>query len=464
MSDRQREINHKMTDTLIDRFQAFIRQHQLDQPDRPWLVAVSGGLDSVVLADLLHQIGWPFAVAHAHFGLRGADSDADEAFVGELAARYGVPYYVRRFDVAAHRRLHGGSVQMAARTLRYAWFEALRRAKGYDRIATGHHQQDALETFLLNLVRGTGLAGLGGLAPRHGHRVRPLLAFARTEIADYAAARGLTWREDASNQRDTYRRNYLRHHVVPHLQALNPQLLPRFADTAEQLRAAQRLLSRTSETLRQQAQTTVGTTTRFSIPVLRQQAEPAFWLAQWLRPYGFGYAQARQVVAAFDRPPGRQFFSATHCLVKDRTALVLTPRSEANPGTDSVPEQRIAAGQPGTAFADQRLWLDEVAVGTAVSDNAHTAFFDADALRFPLLLRPWRPGDRFRPLGMSGHKKVSDLLVERKVPLSLKAQAYVLLSGDDIVWVIGLRTSEVARITPQTRRMLRMRVVPSSSG
>lgn len=311
---------------LKQQFLGYINEHQLVGPADRVLLAVSGGLDSMVLADLFHHIQHPFAIAHVNFGLRGAESDEDARFVQNRAEAYGVPFYQTRFDTATIAASRGISIQMAARELRYDWFASLLRAHGYAAVASAHHQNDVLETVLLNLIRGTGLAGLHGILPRQGAIIRPLLFATRDDLLAYATEHGLTYREDSSNADDKYARNRIRHQVVPTLTGLNPNLLyetlPR---TLARLRAAETLvggeLARSWQTVAQVKENSVW------IPAekLLSLTEPAFRLAEWLKPHGFGEEQVALMLASLARPVGQVFTSATHRVTHERTGLLLEP-------------------------------------------------------------------------------------------------------------------------------------------
>jgi tRNA(Ile)-lysidine synthase len=429
-------------------FLTFLNQHNL--LEKRLLLAVSGGMDSVVLAELAHRANLDFGVAHANFGLRGAESDGDEAFVKTLAERYGRSFFSKKFDTSAFAQTHGLSVQLAARKLRYAWFDELLDAHGFDALLTAHHRDDALETLLLNLVRGAGLAGLAGIPARNGRVVRPLLAVGRADIARFAAENNLAWREDRSNATDDYPRNFLRHRVLPRLRELNPNLTDTAAQTLDQLAAARRLLEHAAATLRREAWRAAGETVFLDLEPLRQSPEPLLLLHELLRPLGFRYRQSAAAWAAADGQPGKTFFSPTHALTVDRARLVITPRRVVSEGDFWIenPAGTLRTPDFGLSFA--------IAATPAFGENPAVADLDFDRLTFPLHLRRWQPGDWFYPLGMNGkRKKISDLLVDLKVPRPLKARVWVLVSGDDVAWVVGHRLDERFRVTDATRRVWR---------
>lgn len=433
---------------MLARFLTILNRHGLT--NHRGLLAVSGGLDSVVLAELAHRAGLRFGIAHVNFGLRGGESDADEIFVKTLAERYGVLFFSKKMETAAFATTHGLSIQLAARKLRYAWFDELLNAEGFDYLATAHHRDDALETLLLNLTRGAGLAGLAAIPERNGRVVRPLLAVSREEIERFARELGLTWREDRTNATDDYPRNFVRHHVVPQLRDLNPNLTETLGQTLDQLVAARRLLERQTELLRQAAWRTDGDVIFLKIEPIRQSAEPVLLLHELLRPLGFRYRQTEAVWAARDGQPGKTFHSPTHTLTKDRTALVVTPRRPAEGGVFFIenPVGEVVAPD----FTLQFSFSENPVFG----ENSNEAFFDFERLTFPLTLRSWQSGDWFCPLGMDGkRKKVSDLLVDLKIPRALKNRVYVLESAGAIAWVVGHRPDERFRVGEGTERVWR---------
>ena len=449
---------------LEQRFLAFINDNRLLDPTRPTLLAVSGGLDSVVMADLFSRAELPVAVAHVNFGLRGYESDADAVFVQNRAEQYGVPFHLTRFDTAAQATKQGISIQMAARELRYTWFADLLRDHEYGVVATAHHQNDVLETILLNLTRGTGLAGLRGMLPRQGHVSRPLLFATRDELADYAQKHSLTYREDSSNANDKYARNAIRHHVVPVLTGLNPGLLretlPR---TLSRLRAVETIVRTELDhawlRIAQHEEQFVFLPTQ----ALLDLPEPAFYLAEWLKPYGFLSDQADAMLNSLSRETGQVFTSKTHQVTHDRlvkdgskeTGLMLATLTAQTNNEIILPDwPNVPVQVPGLGTLHWER-VEKSADFQFPTDSA-VACFDADRLVFPLTIRPWQPADRFRPLGMRGTKLVSNLLNDLKLTRTEREQTAVLLSEKQIVWVIGRRMAHEYRVTDATRRIARI--------
>ena len=425
------------------KFRDIIKRLAGDQ--RAVIAAVSGGLDSVVLARLLHDSGHLAGIAHCNFRLRDEEAEADARFVEQLAEKLGVPHYLKGFATAEYAQAHGISLQMAARELRYNWFAQLAEAQ-QALVATAHQANDVAETLLFNLTKGTGLPGLHGLDERQGYLLRPLLAFNRAEILQFAREQQIEWREDSSNQSLKYQRNRLRHRVVPELEQINPAFVQAAGRTALRLRQVeafvQGIIDRGSFIEQH------GNHLLIDLAKLNKLPGWQAVLYQVLRPLGFNYAQIDQL-ADGPHQSGKIFTSPTHQLNIDRQRLLVSPLADERPdGLFLQAEEATYATGPWQVHT--RL---VAAADYRIDRQSHIAALDADKLQFPLLLRPWQAGDVFRPLGMQGHKKVSDLLIDSKVPVNLKKDVMVLLSGDTIAWVAGYRLSEDFKITPATRQI-----------
>ena len=441
---------------MIDKISDFIQEQGLCGPQHRLLAAVSGGIDSAVLCDALSRLGFFFAVAHCHFGLRGEEADADETFVKKLAKKYKVPFYSEHFRAREFAEAQKVSVQMAARTLRYAWFARIRQQEGYDFIVTAHHSNDTAETVLLNLTKGTGIAGFHGIPARNGSVIRPLLCLNKAEIQAYVAKRGLVWREDSSNTSIKYQRNLIRQEVIPLLKNINPNFERTLQQTVTKMQGVEAVFQAYVAQARQQALRQENDVAFMDIASLRQLTGLPVVLHEILRPFQFSYAVTAEVIASFQAISGKIFFSPTHVLVKDRDQLVLTPRSL----TDYV-NYRISKDQRILETGTFRLHLRQVpAEEHVLNKNPQIAALDAELLQFPLQLRKWQEGDWFMPLGMTGKKKLSDFLIDRKVPLNLKEQVLVLVSGQAVAWVVGFRPDNRFKITSQTRRVLEIRQEP----
>lgn len=439
---------------MLTDFLAFINERKLFSSTDRLLVAVSGGLDSVVLTKLLQQSGFSFAIAHVNFQLRGEESFRDEVFVRTLAEGYQVPLFIERFDTKVIARQRGLSTQLAARNLRYEWFEKIRVKERFDWILTAHHINDSLETLLINLVRGTGLAGLRGIPEKNGFVTRPLLPFSRSQLQQFALEQGLYWVEDSSNQKDDYQRNQLRHHVVPILEKLNPQLTHTLRATLERLQAAERLI----ETQLMAFQQEVHQSSSIPFASLARFTEPVFLLSETLKAYGFSYQQSKAIYAGQWAQSGKRYYSESHVLVLDRQRWILQAHSDKALHNYEIHEIDSSLNTPFFTLTLQ--WVENFSLST----DAQVAFLDASLLDFPLKLRRWQPGDWFCPLGMKGKtQKVSDFLINQKVSLLEKENLFLLESSGNVVWVLGKRLDDRFKITENTSRILRVELQLASS-
>lgn len=445
-----------MLNTLL----TFVNDHVPELTTKKTLLAVSGGVDSMVLAELFHRAKFSFAIAHCNFGLRGAESDGDEVFMRHWAEEQDVIFHSQKFETTQKAETDGISIQMAARDLRYEWFDELVEEFKYDYLATAHHADDNIETVLLNLTRGTGLPGLLGIAPVKDQLVRPLLFVAKSEILSFAQKEKLTWREDSSNASDAYRRNILRQQVLPILQEMNPSLQKTFNQNLERLRAVDSLVDEFLLEWRKKAVRIEEDGVFISIPPIQQASKPTWLLHEILQEYGFSYVQTKQIVAALDAISGKQFFSFTHSLTKNREDLIVEPlrrNTDFHPIFIQENSNEVALTE-NSSLVIKRMPLSP---NMEFQADAQTAHFDAARLRFPLSVHPWRAGNWLQPFGMGGKsKKVSDLLVDAKVPLNRKKDILVLADeGQNILWVLGMRTDERFKVNSDTTEILQLKIV-----
>jgi tRNA(Ile)-lysidine synthase len=417
----------------------------------PVLLAVSGGVDSVVLVKLFKEAGVHCGIAHCNFQLRGSESDADAALVKKLADEVGYCFHEILFDTKAAASRWKMSTQMTARKLRYDWFAELVETHRYAHVATGHHGGDQVETVLLNLARGSGLRGLQGMPEVNGRIVRPLLFATREQIVKYANQHQLAWREDRSNADDHYRRNRVRNQVVPVLKSINPSLEQTVFGMVEKLRDVDALLNEVLGIWRKEVWTEDGATIKLNIEVLRRAVRPAYQLYYLLEPLGFSSDQVNDILHSLETIAGKEFHSETHLLIKDREFLVIERKGEASQNSEEL-AIRIEILPPDGAYRTET--------------GSFTGYFDAKHLKMPLRVRNWERGDTFQPYGMGGrHKKVSDLLVDMKVNRLDKTKQKVLLDGDGrIVWVVGLRGGHLARITSETKSVAKVSLSKSQAG
>lgn len=438
--------------SVVEQFLNHIEQHRLCRKEDKILLAVSGGIDSMVMLDLFLSAGYTLGVAHCNFQLRGLDSERDEYFVKEVCQIRGIPFYVSRFNTIEYASSNNLSIQLAARELRYAWFNELLEKEKYNHLATAHHLNDSIETVLLNWVHGGAIEGLLGIPVKNSPVIRPLLFASRKMIEAYAAEKKLIWREDASNQTDDYPRNFLRHQVVPKLQALNPALEETFRQGLEKLKAGLALQRLAVDQLTREFFTDDPPRVIIRKELFQKISDP---LMLWylLRNYHFTPAVCEDMVQAISSQPGKQFFSPTHRLVMDRSTLIITPHENFWNPVEITPAQTSAALGP---------WDMAITVfsGRDIPADPDIAVLDKDLLEFPLVWRPWKPGDFFYPLGMEHRKKVSDFLIDSKVPMSDKPHVTVLESAGQIIWVAGYRIDNRFKVTPATKQALQFTLHP----
>lgn len=440
---------------------SFIAHEGLLKPHERLLVAVSGGLDSVVLCHLLHDAGLQFGLAHINYGLRGADADADEQFVEALATGWELPFYVFRPDTKAHAKETGAGTQAAARELRYDWLNEIAETHGYHKIATAHHADDNLETLLQHLVWGTGIGGMRGISPINGRVVRPLLFASRKMLYEYASANQLQWREDLSNRETVYQRNFIRLEVVPLLRKLNPSLTETFSDNILRFRAANHLYGERLEWYRKRLLRPRGN--ELYIPLKRLKAYPwgVYILFDLLRTYGFSFGQLETMVQLHGDQSGQQVLTDTHRLIKHRQFLVLATRQSELATLVYVQPGETRVAVPGGVFY---FGAEDWSTHKTVPGGAGVAVLDMRQVQWPLTLRRWKEGDYFYPYGLTkprsdkpGKKKLKRLFSDLKMSVTDKEQAWVVQSGDRIVWVAPYRPDHRFRVTEQTLEVLVVR-------
>ena len=449
MSHKYKHIN------LIRDFKNFLARYALMKKEDHVLLAVSGGLDSVVMANLFHRTGLSFGIAHCNFGLRGLDSDADAQWVEKLAHQYSVSFHLQQLDIASYMQQKGCSTQMAARDLRYSWFSELCIEKGYDKVAIAHHADDRAETILFNLTKGTGIAGLHSILPQRGSFIRPLLFTHKSTLLTYAQANGLTWREDRSNDTDDYARNIIRHHVIPALQRINPELISTLNHTIERLSQVEALFKQSMDTWHRQIVSFRSEGMYFTITEIRYQPWVVVVCWEWLKPFGFNFTQVNSLFQS-KNIAGKVIYSTNYQLVTDAAGWLVTKRShliETKEDLLLIPKHATNITTSLYVFHLRKLAATSYQI---VPDRA-VAALDEAKLAFPLTIRRWQRGDIFYPLGMRQRKKVSDFLIDRKVPLWAKEKVDVLCSNGIIAWIIGYQIDDYFKITPSTQHIYELK-------
>jgi len=417
------------------------------------LLAVSGGIDSMVLMHLFENSGYDYGVVHCNFQLRGEESDGDEKFVREQVQMHGIPSFFKTFDTTEYARLNGISIEMAARELRYNYFHKIRLKYDYDLIATAHHQDDLIETFFLNLSRKTGIKGLTGIEDKSGNLIRPLLFAGRQEIEAYAAKHYIEYREDSSNNEVVFQRNYLRHKILPLFSELNPAFKKNLLASIDNLRDAENVYI---SVLKKDKETVVGENDgviQIDIEKLRTTQFPQLLLLEVLSPLNFNSSVVDEVFHSLEAESGKQFFSKTHRLVKDRDQLFISELKESEEKIYYIEKDDVELFEPFDILVQK---VDSV--NFDIIKRSNVACIDYDMIQFPLLIRKWKQGDYFQPLGMTGIKKVSDFLIDRKVPLHEKENVWLLCSGKKIVWIMGLRLDERFKVTSDTKKVLVLKI------
>ncbi len=433
---------------MLQKFQNHISQNFSFLKGKKLLLATSGGLDSMVMVDLFHRMDCEIAMAHCNFQLRGIESVEDQKFVQEYARANKIDLFEIEFETENYAEKHQLSTQVAARELRYNWFQEILESEKFDYILTAHHADDSLETFIINLSRGTGIEGLTGIPAQNGKIIRPLLIFSREEIENFAKENQIKWRDDSSNASDNYLRNKIRHHLVPLLKELNPDFLSSFQKTQNYLQETKTLAQDASILVFNEVAKSMNKAIHLDINLLKKRTNYKAYLYHWLNEYGF--TAWDDIYDLVDGQSGKQVFSPHYRLLKDRETLLLIPIKIET----VIEEFRIEKNQNKVNFPLNLSFckVDDVGVGSNTS-----IFVDDDKLRFPLVLRKWKIGDTFQPFGMNGKtKKVSKLFKDEKKSLVEKENIWLLCSDNQIVWVVGLRQDERFKIENTTKNSLKI--------
>ena len=420
---------------IQQRIKQYIEKEDLFSSGSKILIALSGGADSVALLCILHAAGYPCEAAHCNFHLRGEESNRDEQFVRQLCKKYGIHLHTIDFDTTRYAAEKHISIEMAARELRYNWFEEIRNQCRADVVAVAHHQDDSVETILLNLIRGTGITGLLGIRPRNGVIVRPLLCINREEIMRYLQSIGQDYVTDSTNLEDEYTRNKIRLNLLPLMQTINPSVKNNLIETGNYLSDVATIYNRYIE----EAKTRIATTEGIRICELVKEPAPEALLFEILHPLGFNSAQIKDIANSLHGQSGKQFSSKEWRVIKDREFLLLEKIQSED--KEELPFQIIKEEKEYTSDFQ-------------IPRKKGTACFDADKLDGTISYRKWRTGDTFIPFGMKGKKKVSDYLTDRKFSISQKERQWVLCCGERIAWLIGERTDNRFRIDETTRRVV----------
>jgi tRNA(Ile)-lysidine synthase len=443
-----------MNNFLI-RFQETLKQQQLFNKKDKLLLAVSGGVDSVVLADLCYRSGFDFGIAHVNFQLRGKESERDEQLVKNLAHQYQKPFLLKKADTRAYADQHRLSIQAAARDLRYKWFTSLlgKGPEDYRFILTAHHLDDNIETMLMHFFRGTGIAGLRGMLYKHENIIRPLLGFPKSALRAFAEDQQLIWVEDSSNESDKYTRNYFRNKLIPEVEAVFPETLANLDGNLRRFGEVEDLYLQAIEKHKKKLLKPVGAEMHMPVLLLKKSQPLSTILFEIIKTYGFSSGQVEECIKLMDRENGKYIGSHSHRIIKNRAWLIIAPLQNA--ATEHLiiePEQNVVS------FPDGELWLKNILTtgDMKIEKTANLAFLDAGHIHFPIILRKWKAGDYFYPLGMKKKKKVARFLIDQKLSKTAKEKIWVLEMDQRILWIVGHRIDDRYGLRPSTKEVLKI--------
>jgi len=442
---------------MLERFLIFLKGENLGNKEDRFLLTVSGGVDSVVMCKLFSSAGFSFGIAHCNFKLRGNESEADEEFVRDLANHYGVSFHKKQFATSSYAKRNAISIQMAARELRYEWLKRLAKEKNYTFIATAHHLDDSIETFFMNILRGTGIAGLHGVPVKHENIIRPLLFANKKMIREYAMENKLEWREDSSNNSDNYLRNKLRHHLIPSFKELNLGFEKTITKEFSYLKDAADIFKKFIEEKKREIVTEEGKNILLNIQKLKDSGYSETILHELLRSFDFTPETTELIAKRLYTTAGKKFLSPTYRLIKDRDFLILSPlKPILKNKSKEQNEFLLPQGQNEFDNGEIRLKTEIIEGGFSrikIKTNL-VAYLDHSKLSFPLTIRRWKHGDWFFPLGMVGKKKLSDFFVDQKIPLTEKENIWLVESENNIVWIIGHRIDNRYKVLSGTKKMI----------
>ena len=443
---------------MLDAFRKFFVSEGLFGPKDKVLLAVSGGMDSVAMASLFHEAGISFGIVHCNFQLRGTESDEDEVFVEKMAKKYRVPFYCKKFFTTEEAEEKGISIQMAARELRYRWFEEVRKKEKYDFIATAHHLDDQIETFFINLLRSTGIAGMHGIVPKQEHLVRPMLFTFRKDIEAYIRKKRLSFREDSSNTETKYLRNKIRHEILPVLEEMNPSLRQTLTGNIQRLKETEIVFSKTVEAKRKKIVHEDKSGIKISLADLMKCTPVEIFAFEILSAFGFNEQVIRNILDNQGQFSGKVFYSSSHRLIRDRKELIINslkkkPITGSSPEKISIPEKVQEIKKPIHLVFTKKVYVRKFEIDL----SKEAANFDLHKITFPLELRKWKKGDTFSPYGFNRKKKLSDYFIDAKLSIPEKENAWLLCSGENILWIVGHRIDHRYRVTSQTKEVLHIK-------
>lgn len=435
---------------MIKKFEKYYQKNNLFAKTDKILLTVSGGKDSMAMFHFFYESKIPFGVAHCNFNLRGNEADKDEELVKEVAKKHQIPFYSIAFNTKEYATENGISIQMAARELRYDWFEKIRQENDYQYIATAHHQNDVAETMLINLTKGTGLSGLHGISNKSKFIVRPMLCFCREEIEKYIKKQSITYREDLSNADTKYFRNAIRHQIIPKLAKLNPSIITTLNEEAARFFEIESILHEKINSEKEKCFEYRSETIKINIEILKILKPLNTYLYYFLKEFGFNFSDVKDIIDGLENQSGKTYYSSTHLIVKDREFLIL----KKNENQAFIPITINSFEE--IPFIYQLITVSD---NFKINFSNNFAYLDADKIRFPLILRTWVTGDFFQPFGMKGDKKISDYLTDKKVSMIDKKNIKVVVGvNGDILWLVGHRINDNFKITSSTKTILLLSV------
>ena len=441
-------------ENLLAEFQVSLQKLGITKKDR-LLLAVSGGLDSVVLASLSTMSGLDFAIAHVNFQLRGNESERDEAFVRQLAEKYQKPFFIKKFDTAAYAKSEKSSIQVSARNLRYAWFKTFigDRIDQYKFLLTGHHLDDNIETMLMYFFRGTGISGLTGMPEKNEHLIRPLLKISRKRLKEFAMEQNLEWVEDSSNTSDDYTRNFFRNQLIPSATGIFPDLQHNLKNNLSRFSEAYILYEQAIGLHKKKLLKQTGSEIHIPILLLKKAVPLKTILFEIIKEYHFSPSQTDEIIRLMDSANGKYVSSSSHRIIKNRGWLIIAPAN------DESATHIIIDRECGVAYTEGWIQIDTKSLGEAEHFVAPpgTEYLDGNKIKFPLLLRKWKSGDYFYPLGMKKKKKLARFFIDQKLSKTAKEKVWVLVMDSQIIWVVGHRIDNRFRTENSTKKILMLR-------